>query len=237
MTRMGLRGVVRGPDFKRTTIVDETAQRPADLRAEILHGGSTESSVGGRPHMEDFTRDALAIEVVDRSLRRAWLGSDRVIQSRGSPGLCSWTLRSPASAETIAVYLAAEAQAGRKVSTLDQRVAAPRCGASTTTLTTLFTVYYSRCMHSSTGKGIGRERASARSTSVVLSPDGMPIRSTSTRQGSRRLRPAEPIVRRTAPAFRLACHRGPASELGIKAGTVPEPQASPAPGPSSGSEP
>jgi transposase InsO family protein len=31
MTRMGLRGVVRGPAFKRTTIVDEAAQRPADL--------------------------------------------------------------------------------------------------------------------------------------------------------------------------------------------------------------
>ncbi len=31
MAEMGLRGVVRGPAFKRTTIVDEAAERPADL--------------------------------------------------------------------------------------------------------------------------------------------------------------------------------------------------------------
>ena len=31
MAEMGLRGVVRGPAFKRTTIVDESVQRPADL--------------------------------------------------------------------------------------------------------------------------------------------------------------------------------------------------------------
>ena len=31
MAQMGLQGVVRGPAFKRTTIADETAQRPADL--------------------------------------------------------------------------------------------------------------------------------------------------------------------------------------------------------------
>ena len=31
MREMGLRGVVRGKAFKTTTIVDEAAQRPADL--------------------------------------------------------------------------------------------------------------------------------------------------------------------------------------------------------------
>lgn len=31
MAKMGLRGVVRGGAFKRTTVADESAQRPADL--------------------------------------------------------------------------------------------------------------------------------------------------------------------------------------------------------------
>ena len=37
MAEMGLQGVVRGRAFKRTTIADESAQRPADLvRSEVL---------------------------------------------------------------------------------------------------------------------------------------------------------------------------------------------------------
>jgi transposase InsO family protein len=49
MRQMGLEGARRGKRFKKTTVVDEAAHRPADLVERGLHGGPPEPALGRRP--------------------------------------------------------------------------------------------------------------------------------------------------------------------------------------------